>query len=162
MAPRRTKHHGPVHPGFAVRIRAVGRADLGEHRVHEVGAMPRAGEPALHGLVGRALAAGDVFTDLTAVITSRSGAVPGDIAVGVLMGEVTAAGHGAAVTLRGGFQCGIPAQRSRQECSACRLLIADRRAQNMPRISLLTALTSPFIEYYSMAHRRSPVENRVF
>ncbi|MCY1442425.1 hypothetical protein D9M71_587910 [compost metagenome] len=47
---RRAEQHRPIHALIAARVRGIGRTHLGKHRVHQIGAMPGAGQPACHRL----------------------------------------------------------------------------------------------------------------
>jgi len=57
------QHHRPVRPPLAVGIADAGDADIREARVHQVLAMIRAFDPALHRTRHGGIAAGEVLAD---------------------------------------------------------------------------------------------------
>src|SRR3990167_1393502 len=105
---RRAEHLGPVDERIALGIHRVGGPHLGEVRVHDVGAVGRAGQPAGYRLFRAALAGGDIFTDALPVVAGALSAYARMAAALVGMAEVIARGHVTAVRQCGAGESYIP------------------------------------------------------
>ncbi|MNN68452.1 hypothetical protein D3C81_1841640 [compost metagenome] len=80
-------------------------------RVHQVGAVAGAGQPAFDDFVHGVLSGGDVFADQLATVAGEFRAIARGTAVAVLVVEVIVVGHVAAVILRDRAQRRVPGQR---------------------------------------------------
>ena len=119
----------PVDRARAARRDAVRHAHLREARVHDVGAVARAREPAGDNLGGSGHSRGDVLADDAGRVAATAHAIGRQAAVGVLVREIVARTHRRRVVGRDASTAAPTAPAASRPDRAWRRSVAARRAR---------------------------------